>query len=217
AKWMRAALAFALSLSSSLPNSGREPCPMVGAPSLDIRINRGPTRDSKMERVELLKNLTFGARVAEEETVELAKYFVETDQWNKIFRGEIDVVRGDKGAGKSAIYSLLAAKANELFDKEILLVTAERPRGATVFKDLVAEPPTSENEFIALWKLYIATLIAQQIKELGIAADEQSTKKLIELLEGQGLLESDFDLSRLFKQVRAYARRWFIPKSIEGS
>jgi hypothetical protein len=170
-----------------------------------------------MERLELLKNLTFGARVAEEETVELAKYFVETDQWNKIFRGEIDVVRGDKGAGKSAIYSLLAAKANELFDKEILLVTAERPRGATVFKDLVAEPPTSENEFIALWKLYIATLIAQQIKELGIAAGEQSTKKLIELLEGQGLLESDFDLSRLFKQVRAYARRWFIPKSIEGS
>ena len=163
-----------------------------------------------MERLELLKNLTFGARVAEEETVELAKYFVETDQWNKIFRGEIDVVRGDKGAGKSAIYSLLAAKAKELFDKEILLVTAERPRGATVFKDLVAEPPTSENEFIALWKLYIATLIAQQIKELGIAAGEQSTKKLIELLEDQGLLETDFDLSRLFKQVRAYARRWFI-------
>ena len=154
-----------------------------------------------MERLELLKNLTFGARVAGEETVELAKYFVETDQWNKIFRGEIDVVRGDKGAGKSAIYSLLAAKANELFDKEILLVTAERPRGATVFKDLVAEPPTSENEFIALWKLYIATLIAQQIKELGIAAGEQSTKKLIELLEDQGLLETDFDLSRLFKQV----------------
>jgi hypothetical protein len=170
-----------------------------------------------MERIELLKNLTFGARVAEEETVELAKYFVETDQWNKIFRGEIDVVRGDKGAGKSAIYSLLATKANELFDKEILLVTAERPRGATVFKDLVAEPPTSENEFIALWKLYIATLIVQQIKELGIATDQPVTKKLIGLLEEQGLLEADFDLSRLFKQVRAYARRWFIPKSIEGS
>jgi hypothetical protein len=75
-----------------------------------------------MQRLELLKNLTFGARVAEEETAELANYFVETDQWNRIFRGEIDIIRGDKGAGKSAIYSLLAAKSNELFDKKILLI-----------------------------------------------------------------------------------------------
>jgi hypothetical protein len=86
---------------------------------------------------------------------ELAKYFVETDQWNRIFRGEIDIIQGDKGAGKSAIYSLLVAKTNELFDKNILLITAEQPRGATVFRDLVSDPPTSENEFISLWKLYI--------------------------------------------------------------
>ena len=33
--------------------------------------------------------------------------FVETDQWSRIVKGEIDIVRGDKGAGKSAIYSLL--------------------------------------------------------------------------------------------------------------
>ena len=38
-----------------------------------------------MERSELLRNLSFGARVAEEETAELAKYFVETDQWDRIF------------------------------------------------------------------------------------------------------------------------------------
>src|ERR1700729_1798891 len=115
-----------------------------------------------MERIDLLRGLSFGARVAEEETAELAKYFVETDQWNRIFRGDIDIIRGDKGAGKSAIYSLLVAKTNDLFDKGILLVTAERPRGATVFKDLIADPPTSENEFIGLWKLYIVTIIAQQ-------------------------------------------------------
>ena len=74
-----------------------------------------------MQRIELLRKLSFGARVAEEETAELAKYFVETDQWNRIFRGDIDVIRGDKGAGKSAIYSLLVTKTNELFDKKILL------------------------------------------------------------------------------------------------
>ncbi len=47
-------------------------------------------------------------------------------------------------------------------------MAAERLRGATVFKDLVSEPPTSEFEFIVLWKLYIITIIAQQMREFGI-------------------------------------------------
>ncbi len=170
-----------------------------------------------MDRLALLKSLSFGERVAEDEVGELAKYFVETDQWNRIFRGEIDVIRGDKGAGKSAIYSLLAAKADELFDKDILLVTAERPRGATVFKDLVADPPTTEAEFVNLWKLYIVTLVAQKIKEFDIGAFNADAKKLISILEDQKLLEADFDLGRLFKQVRNYVRSWVHPRSIEGS
>jgi ABC-type lipoprotein export system ATPase subunit len=72
-----------------------------------------------MTRLELLKGLSFGARVAEDETI-LTKYFVETDQWDRIFRGDIDIMRGDKGSGKSAIYSLLATKAQNLLDKGIL-------------------------------------------------------------------------------------------------
>ncbi len=89
-----------------------------------------------MDKIEILKKISFGARVAEEETTELSKYFVETDQWNRMINGEIDIVRGDKGAGKSAIYSLLVTKTDDLFDRSILLITAEKPRGTTVFKDL---------------------------------------------------------------------------------
>jgi hypothetical protein len=110
----------------------------------------------------LLKKISFGARVAEDETNELGNYFVETDQWDRIFGGEIDVVKGDKGAGKSAIYSLLSAKSDELFDKRILLITAEEPRGAPVFKELVTEPPVVEAEFVGLWKLYLLSLIAKK-------------------------------------------------------
>jgi hypothetical protein len=67
-----------------------------------------------MDKLNLLKQASFGARVAEEETAELASYFVETDQWTRIVRGEIDVIRGEKGAGKSAIYSLLMNKFERL-------------------------------------------------------------------------------------------------------
>jgi hypothetical protein len=85
----------------------------------------------------------------------------------------IDIIRGEKGAGKSAIYSLLMTRVGDFFDRGILLIAAENPRGATVFKDLVADPPTTENEFIALWKLYAMTIIAQQLS-LALANFEQA-------------------------------------------
>jgi hypothetical protein len=142
-------------------------------------------RGIDMERLQLLKSISFGQRVAEDETAALAKYFVETDQWDRILKGEIDVIRGEKGSGKSAIYSLLIARADELFDKGILLTTGENPRGATVFKELVAQPPTSEQEFVGLWKLYLVTLIAQQLKEFGVVGKDYET--LVGTLEDQGL------------------------------
>ena len=89
-----------------------------------------------MKRVDLLKSVTFGAQVAEDEAASLANYFVETNDWARIVRGEIDIVRGDKGAGKSAIYSLLLNKSGEFFGNNVILIAAENPRGATVFKNL---------------------------------------------------------------------------------
>src|SRR5262245_753672 len=157
-----------------------------------------------MDNLTLLKHVSFGARVAEEETAELASYFVETDQWNRISRGEIDVVRGDKGAGKSATYSLLISRSDDFFDKNILLVGAEKPRGTPVFKDLVADPPTTETEFVALWKLYILTLIAERMREFGIGTS--TAGRVYSALEEIGLLPKEFDLSGILKTVLDYAR-----------
>ncbi|HWX89458.1 MAG TPA: hypothetical protein VNY75_04080, partial [Rhizomicrobium sp.] len=106
-----------------------------------VRAAKSPEeRQHAMSKLALLKQMSFGAQVAEEELSEIATYFVETHQWAKMEKGDIDIVRGEKGAGKSAIYSLLLQKADEFFDKGILLVAAENPRGATVFRDLVTKP-----------------------------------------------------------------------------
>ena len=167
-----------------------------------------------MDKLQLLKSISFGERVAEEETNELATYFVETDQWNRIFRGEIDVVKGDKGAGKSAIYSLLTTKDTELFDKGILLIPAEKPRGTPVFKELVTHPPASEAEFVGLWKLYILTLVVETMRNFGIGGTQAN--EVERCLEDQGFIEKEFDLARLLKTVQNYVKRWFSPV-IEGS
>jgi ABC-type uncharacterized transport system YnjBCD ATPase subunit len=75
-----------------------------------------------VKRLELLKQMSFGSQIAEEEGGALAGDFVETNQWQKIANGEIDIVRGEKGAGKSAIYTLLTTRVDDFFDKGILLV-----------------------------------------------------------------------------------------------
>ena len=100
-----------------------------------------------MNKLELLTALRFGARVAEDEVDDLERYFVETDQWSRIFNDEVDIVYGPKGSGKSAIYALINKRINELFDRHVLLAPAETPRGATVFSGLVTDPPPNEYAF----------------------------------------------------------------------
>jgi hypothetical protein len=167
-----------------------------------------------MARIDLLKKLSFGVQVAEDEVNEIASYFVETNQWARVAKGDIDIIRGEKGAGKSAIYSLLMTKTGTFFDQGILLVAAENPRGGTVFKDLVADPPTSENEFIVLWKLYVLTIVAQQLREYDIRGAK--AEKIYAALEGAKLLEREFSLRGVLRSVHEYARRIVAAEAIEG-
>ena len=67
-----------------------------------------------MDKKAILHELSFGQRIAEDESRELSNYFVETDQWRRIYAGEADIIYGTKGAGKSAVYALLMQKQDEL-------------------------------------------------------------------------------------------------------
>jgi hypothetical protein len=158
-----------------------------------------------VKRLDLLKQMSFGSQIAEEEVSALAGYFVETNQWQKIANGEIDIVRGEKGVGKSAIYTLLTTRVDDFFDKGILLVAAENPRGATVFKDLVADPPTTEQEFIVLWKLYVLAIVARQMREFDIRGTH--AEKIFRALEDAKLLEKQLSLVGILRTVHAYAKQ----------
>ena len=51
-----------------------------------------------------LRAISLGAVAAENEFRSLAKYFVETSEFARTVKGEINVVTGRKGSGKSAIF-----------------------------------------------------------------------------------------------------------------
>ena len=162
---------------------------------------------------DVLSNLTLGSRVAEEEVDQLSAYFVETDQWNKVVNGDVDVVFGPKGAGKSAIYASLMSRSGEMFDRGILLISAELPRGAPAFKDLVDDPPTSEPEFVGLWKLYLLALIGDELKSYALTGP--SAVRVQRALADAGLV-SDGTLSSLVRAARDYVRRFFDQDSVEA-
>ncbi|TNZ19699.1 hypothetical protein CGK52_23730, partial [Vibrio parahaemolyticus] len=77
--------------------------------------------------------INFGDRVAENEAENLNSYFVETHAWKELYEGKKDVVFGSKGAGKSALYTLLLQKESELLSsRNTFLLSAEKPQGQTV-------------------------------------------------------------------------------------
>ncbi len=161
-----------------------------------------------MNKRDVLSETSFGHRIAEDESETLAEYFVETDQWHKLLSGNVDVVYGPKGSGKSAMYSLLRKKREELRKRNILPVAGESVRGTPVFEDLVADPPASEEQFRGLWKLYFLSLLGTAIHVLKL--DNEHAKKLNGFLEEANLISTvstEWSLRSMLKSALDYARR----------
>ena len=167
-----------------------------------------------MDKYAILRETTFGHRVAEEEIDALGAYFVETDHWSRLYKGNIDVVYGTKGAGKSALYALLLTKSGELFDNQILLIPAENPRGAPAFRDLLLDPPATEREFVNLWKLYFACLLHGLLVEYDIKGD--ATNQLERALLREGLVRGSLSLAGVLSGVVNYVRSALRPQAVEG-
>ena len=171
-----------------------------------------------MDKRSLLQQISFGARVAEDEGERLAAYFVETDQWKRVYDGEVDIVQGPKGSGKSAIYSLLLAREGELFDRNIIVVAAENPRGTTAFSGLVVDPPANESEFENLWKLYLLSLVADVLRDYGITNPDADF--IINKLVQAQLMDPDAErksLARRLRAVREYVRSLPSAASVEAT
>jgi hypothetical protein len=166
-----------------------------------------------LSKTDVLRSMSFGARIAEEEGDDLRSYFVKTDQWRRLFSGEVDVVYGPKGSGKSAIYSLLLGSTKELLMRRIVPIPAENPRGTPAFKDLTTDPPAGEEQFRDLWKLYFLCLIAGYLRHAKIETSESA--EAIKVLEDAGLLPAQYSLQRLLKTSLDYLRHLQVEGSVK--
>jgi hypothetical protein len=172
------------------------------------------TWEAIVTKQDIIRNTTFGQQIAEDESGVLDNYFVETDQWQRIYAGDIDVIYGAKGMGKSAIYSLLIARTNQLFDRGVLIAPAENPRGTPVFQGLVGDPPTSEEEFHNLWKLYFLSLVGKVLREYDLQGE--AAQRVVNSLEEAQLVQAENTLPAILRATIDYVRRFLSAESIEG-
>lgn len=152
-----------------------------------------------MNKLDILKNMNIGNGVTEQEAEHIQQFFVETDQWRRILKGEYDIIFGQKGSGKSALFSFLNEKEYEMIDQGIIVLTASNVRGDNVFSKLKDNPIPSPKQFESLWKLYILATIAGKMKSYG--AIDNKLKALIVALEQAGLIPRDLTLDSIFSAV----------------
>ncbi|MEZ6969784.1 P-loop ATPase, Sll1717 family [Aeromonas sp. S11(2024)] len=161
----------------------------------------GKVRNKKLD---VLRNINFGERVAEDERAQLAEYFVETDQWRKLLKDEIDIIFGAKGTGKSALFCLLFEKDVSL-SIPTLCIAADNMKGTTIFKSLEGDTLPTENTLVYLWKLYMIALLVNEIDKKGLHTTE--TLALRDALGTAGLLPKRFSIHTVFRLIKDFALR----------
>ena len=132
---------------------------------------------------EILRAFDLGNSVAEFDKG-LEQYFVETDIFYALVKDRADIIAGDKGTGKTAIYKYFERRYTEIPElSNIELITGFNPSGSPVFQRLTHTKPLTEGQYITIWKAYILSLVGNWLLQLCEGDCSEKTRKLDLLLE----------------------------------
>jgi len=152
-----------------------------------------------MSSIEILKKVRLGDGVAENEQAELENYFVATEAWQMLLDGRVDIIYGAKGTGKSALYLLLMKRAAELARRDISVLAGEEVSADPVFKAVNDGVRLNESQFRDLWKVYILTLIGNDLVKKNLEKD-LGFNAVINLLREEGYIPLD-TLRKVFRNA----------------
>ena len=115
---------------------------------------------------EALQTLDLGKSVAEFDDA-LERYFIETNAFRELVRDRIDIIAGDKGTGKTAIYRILQKKYGSIDElKKVEVIAAFNPSGNPIFQQLTTRDVLSELDYNHLWKAYLLSFAGNWLLRL---------------------------------------------------
>ena len=144
-----------------------------------------------MKAVSLLKALDVGNSVAEFDT-DLQAYFLETQIYSDFIKGKYDIISGNKGTGKTAIYRIVRDKYREIPELDnVEIVSGFNDSGNPVFQRLSQSQVLNEGQYITVWKSYILSLLGNYLLDICEGVYTESMGKLDRLLSSVGLRTRD--------------------------
>lgn len=168
-----------------------------------------------MDGKQLAQLVNLGASVAEFDN-DLDSYFIETETFNSVVSDNGDIIAGDKGTGKTAIYRILKRnyRSYELLES-VEIVDAFNPQGDPVFQRLTYGPNLSEDQYRTFWKAYIFSLVGNWIVDIYDATYNSEIRELNNTLEHLGLSTTDVSPETIFGNLYSLVKRLTSPNSIE--
>lgn len=168
-----------------------------------------------MDGKELAQMISLGASVAEFDQ-DLEKYFVETDTFATVIADGGDIISGDKGTGKTAIYRILKKSYRSYAQLDnVEIVDAFNPQGDPVFQRLAYGPYLTEDQYRTFWKAYLLSLVGNWIMDVYDASYNDEMKELKNTLDYLGLSATDVSPETIFGNLHSLVTRLTNPKSVE--
>ena len=168
-----------------------------------------------MQVATILENLYLGNPVAEFDQ-NLPKYFVRNAAFRDLINGHKDIVAGDKGTGKSAIFRYLSLEYTSLDQlHNIEIVAGFNLTGNPIFNSLRQVGDLDEQSYIIVWKTYIFSLLGNWVLDF---LDDRRNKRLKELdwllTNKLGLRCKNDNPSGIFSRLIDWTKKHLTPSSV---
>lgn len=164
-----------------------------------------------------LQLLRLGQSVAEFDD-SLEKYFIENQAYYSLINGSADVIAGDKGTGKTAVYKILQKRYSTTPElKDIEVIAGFNPVGNPVFQRLVQQDVNvlTEGQYVSVWKTYILSLVGNWIIDIVGHEYTDNIKRLHKLLDETKLLSKGNKPETVFGKIITLLKETFKPDSSE--
>lgn len=162
---------------------------------------------------QLLNSLALGSPVAEHDGA-LASYFIETDTFTQLVEDRGDVVAGDKGTGKTALFRILTERFDADHAGEVVVVSAFNPAGTPNFSRLLDDGVLQEAQYAAVWKTYVLSLAGNWLLDYYGDVRAGRMSELEDLLQSSGLRVQQANAKSAFTKMLSFLRG---PSTVEST
>ncbi len=165
---------------------------------------------------DVLRQLNLGNSVAEHDDA-LERYFVETEVFRNLVSGEKDIVAGDKGTGKTALYRILVRRAPIVLPSGVAVevLSGFNPVGNPVFQRLAQGDVLEEGQYTSVWKAYFLSLVGNWVLTIYEDGFTERMEELDQLLRRLDLRSRDDLPSAVFSGLLNLVKRLANPKAAE--